>query len=81
MSGNFGPSSFSGDDNVHHTSHLLCRYHGGPGERRITALEVEGCPSRRKNCVECEHLEEIVIPSGPNPIKSHECVVCRLVIG
>jgi hypothetical protein len=81
MSANFGPSSFSGDENVHHAGRLLCSYGGGSGERRITALEVEGCPSRRKNCVECAHLEEILIPSGPHPVKSHACVVCRLVMG
>ena len=75
------PSSFSEDDNVHHAGYLLCSYDGGPIKRRINALEAEGCPSRRNNCVGCTHLEEIVIPSGPDPVKSHACVVCRLVIG
>jgi hypothetical protein len=74
-------SSLPEDDNVYHAGRLLCSYDGGSRERRITALEAEQCPSRRNNCVGCAHLEEIVIPSGRNPVKSHACVVCRLVIG
>jgi hypothetical protein len=74
------PSSSSENDNVHLTRQLLCGYNDGHVERRITALEAEGCPSKRRNCVGCPHLEAIVLPSGENPLKSHAFVVCRLVI-
>ena len=78
---NARPSSLPEHTNSLRVGHLLCNYEDGPVERRITALEAEGCPSRRKNCVECIHLEAIVLPSGPNPVKSHASVVCRLVTG
>jgi hypothetical protein len=78
---NTSTSSLLEDTNSHRVGHLLCSYDDGLVERRITALEAEGCPSRRKNCVECIHLEAIVLPSGPNPVRSHASVVCRLVTG
>jgi len=61
------------------TEKLLCRHDDPPIDRKVSVLQAENCPDKKQNCVGCEHIENIIIPSEPNPEKSHACTVCRLV--
>jgi len=61
------------------TEKLPCRHDDPPIDRKVNVLEAEKCPEKKQNCVGCVHIENIIIPSEPNPEKSHACLVCRLV--
>ena len=61
------------------TEKLLCRHDDPPIDRKVSVLQAERCPEKKQTCVGCVHIENIIIPSEPNPDKSHACVVCGLV--
>ncbi len=61
------------------TEKLLCRHDDPPIDRKASVLQAEKCPEKKQTCVGCVHIENIIIPSEPNPEKSHASVVCGLV--
>jgi len=63
------------------TEKLLCKYEHPPIDRKVSVLRAEKCAAKKENCVDCAHIENIIVPPERNPKKSHACVVCRLTEG
>lgn len=58
---------------------LPCTHKESLGVHAVRVLSVENCPISESNCLECQHIKDIIVPLGPHPRKSHACLVCRLV--
>ena len=57
---------------------MPCDYSDSPSYLAVRVLAVGNCPIGESSCLECQHIKDIIIPSGPNPNKSHACLICGL---